>query len=289
MASDAQPQTQTYAISNGYRLILRVSLGVFLLFGVAFIGLLWLAVAPESFGGVGPYLVVGVGSGLFFVLAVAVWWTLKQIPFCAVTADEEGLWPAHREREEALVPWDAIADVRQHAARRFLELLDERGDRLLRLEYQLEGYGDLRRRVLEHLRHTVRVDLPEPFYRPARFYIFQFSLAAGLVALGVYLAGHNMFAALILLAVAVVRAGNAILTLRGLTLDRDHLTVHYPFRTETVPYETVEDVALVDWRGQGTVQSMVRVTFTDGRNPLNLSGLGLDDTVLCAKIWKAAM
>ncbi len=284
MASDAQPQT--YAISNGYRLVLRVSLGVFLLFGVGFIGLLWLGEGEGLPDGVGPYLVVAVGSGLFFVLAAAAWRTLKRIPFCAVTADAEGLWPANRERQEALIPWDAIAGVRQHPARHFLELLDDRGERLLRLEYQLDGYADLRRRVLEHLRHTVPVDPPERFRRKPIYHIFQIGLAGGLLALGAYLSGSVPFIALIPLGLVAMLAWAYVRGLCGLTLDRDHLTLHYPFTSQSVPYDTVDDVALAERHGRGTVESVVRVTFTDGRKPLTLAGLGVDNTILYEKIRK---
>jgi hypothetical protein len=284
MGDDSAPQT--YAISNGYRLILRVSLGVFLLFGFGFLGLLWLAEGPGLPDGVGPYLVVAVGSGLFFVLAAAARRTLKRIPFCAVTVDEEGLWPAHREREEALIPWDAITDVRQHAARHFLELLDERGDRLLRLEYQLEEYADLRRRVLEHLRQSVSVDPPERFARKPAYHVFQYALVAALVVGGGYLARHNPYLALIPLGLAALLAAAYVRGLCALTLDTDGLTLHYPFTSHTVPYDTVDDVALLDRRGRGTVESVVRVTFTDGRRPLTLAGLGVDNTILYEKIRK---
>ena len=284
MAPDANPHT--YEISNRYRLMLRLSLAVFLLFGFGFIGLLWLVEDGRLPDDIGPYLVVAAGSGLFFMLAAAAWQTLKRIPFYAVTADEEGLWPAHREREEALIPWDAITGVRQHPARHFLELLDDRGDRLLRLEYQLEGYADLRRRVLEHLRQSVSVDPPERFARKPVYHVFQYALAAALVVGGGYLARHNPYLALIPLGLAALLAAAYVRGLFALTLDTDGLTLHYPFTSQTVPYDTVDDVALLDRRGRGTVESVVRVTFTDGRRPLTLAGLGVDNTILYEKIRK---
>ncbi|MFO8015217.1 MAG: hypothetical protein R6X20_18185 [Phycisphaerae bacterium] len=285
MADDSQ--AQTYAISKRYRLILRLSLASFLVLGVGFIGLLWLPEDGNLPDDPGPYVVVAVGSGLFLGLAAASFQTLKRLPRCAVTVDGDGLWPARRRKDEALVPWDAIADVRQHPARDFLELLDERGDRLLRLEYQLDGFADLRRRVLRHLRDVVAVDPPERFARKPIYHIFQYGLMAALVVGGGFLASHNVWLAMIPLGLAAILAGAYVRGLTGLTLDRDAVTLHYPFTSRTVPYEDVEDVALAERRGRGTVESVVRVTFTDGRNALTLAGLGVDNTILYEKFRQA--
>jgi len=284
MAAPSPPHT--YAVKPVYRLIVKASLGTFLLLGVGFIGVLWAGEGEGLPDDVGPYLVVAVGSGLFLGLAAASWRTLKRLFLSAVTVDEDGLWPADRAKDQALVPWEAVADVRQHPARHFLELLDERGDRLLRLEYQLEGFRDLRRRVLEHLRQTVSVDPPERFSRKPVYHVFQLGLAGGLVALGVYLLDHRVFLAFVPLGLGAILAWAYVRGLCGLTLDRDAMTLRHPFASQTVPYDTVDDVAMVERRGRGTVESVVRVTFTDGRKPLTLAGLGVDNTILYEKIRK---
>jgi len=282
----ADTQERTYTIKPGYRLTLRLCLAFFLLFGLGFIALLWLAEDGPLPADVGPYIVVAIGSGFFLGLAATSFRTLKQVPFHAVTVDEDGLWPAHRPKDEALVPWDAVADIRQHPARHFLELFDERGERLLRLEYQLEGFADLRSRVLEHLRPAVSVDLPERFIRKPVYHYLQLGLAGGLVALGAYLAGHSLLLALVPLGLGTIGAVAYVRGLCGLTLDRDAMTLHYPLASRTIAYDAVDDVALVDRRGRGTLESVVRVTFRDDHNPLTLAGLGVDNTILYEKFRK---
>lgn len=85
-----------------------------------------------------------IGVLLFGSLAWYCYHVLRCLPFYAVMADDDGVWPAHLPKEEALVRWQDIAGVWDRPFMGRVDLLNEHGDVLLKLEQQLVGLEKLR-------------------------------------------------------------------------------------------------------------------------------------------------
>lgn len=271
---------KTYPPKPGHVRILRLCLWFFLVLGLSFPALLLLTTGewpPESDGAV---IVVAGGAALFLGFALLAVVSLRRVPLSAMTIDAEGIWPAHEQREAALVPWGAIRDVRGHSLRQFLELRDAAGQRLLRVEYLLEDFAELRERIIERVEPPLAADAPARFSRKPLYHVVYPLLIAGLAALGWYLFSLNIWAGGGSLALAGLAALGYAIRPTGVSLDDAGLTLHAPLSARTLPYEEIEEVRLVDVYSQGNQDSLVHLAVRGRRRPLVLSGFDVDNTIL---------
>ncbi len=271
---------KTYPPTPGHVRILRLCLWFFLVSGLAFPALLLLATEgwpPESDGAV---FVVGAGTALFLALALLALVGLRRVPFSAVTIDAEGIWPAHERREAALVTWESIRDVRGHSLRQFLELRGGEGEQLLRVEYYLEHFTDLRERILERIEPPLAADAPARFSRKPLYHVLHFLLIAGLGILGWYLLSWSVWGGGGSLALAGLAVAGYAVRPSGVSLDDAGLTLHAPLSGRTLPYGDIKDVRLVDVYSQGNQDSLVRLVVRGRRRPLVLSGFDVDNAIL---------
>jgi hypothetical protein len=77
-------------------------------------------------------------------MSIAAYLTLRQLPRSSVSVDEEGLWLRHLERKCSIVNFDSIEKIKEHDVRGFIQLYDNQGKKLLRIETQLHQFADLR-------------------------------------------------------------------------------------------------------------------------------------------------
>lgn len=83
-----------------------------------------------------PFLVSSGFYGFYIVV--------KQIPFSAVEIDKDGIWYEHLKKEEGLIPWESIKDLKEVPVLGRLILIDREGIPLMKIEYQLSNFDSLR-------------------------------------------------------------------------------------------------------------------------------------------------
>jgi hypothetical protein len=100
-----------------------------------------------------PFLTVLMGLNILVSISLSglfAWYglrTLRRISSWAVVADQDGLWPAHLSKREALVRWADIVAKRERRLPVRLELVGAEERVLIVLHGQLVGYAELRMRV----------------------------------------------------------------------------------------------------------------------------------------------
>jgi hypothetical protein len=133
-----------FSIDKNYRKQTKLSLFTFVCF--VFSGIfVWYndyfdaQLNEEPVGYIGPICCL-----LFGVMSIAAYLTLRQLPRSSVSVDEEGLWLRHLERKCSIVNFDSIEKIKEHDVRGFIQLYDNQGKKLLRIETQLHQFADLR-------------------------------------------------------------------------------------------------------------------------------------------------
>ncbi|MGX9416664.1 hypothetical protein ACWU4D_04845 [Vibrio sp. WJH972] len=81
---------------------------------------------------------------VFGGMSIITWLTLKKLPFVDVAADDDGIWYIHIGKEKGLISWRLIHRLKERPYMQCLDLLDRNNKELLRVEYQLLGFEQLR-------------------------------------------------------------------------------------------------------------------------------------------------
>jgi len=139
-AANGRDATQVFAIDPK---VVRTSLwsGVFTI--VVFGSLFVLSVVLLGMGEITAVESLGYAAffGFFLLMgAYMVHFSLVTAPRSAVYLNDEGLWLSGSPEEHAFVRWDDVRRIRERPILQRLELLDERGESRLRVEYQIEEF-----------------------------------------------------------------------------------------------------------------------------------------------------
>jgi hypothetical protein len=89
------------------------------------------------------------GTAFFGILAYYCWRFIKELPYTSVSLDEHGIWKTAQQRSATLVLWANIADLRERPYLQRLDLLDNSGQLLLKIEYQLVNFERVRNLLAE--------------------------------------------------------------------------------------------------------------------------------------------
>jgi hypothetical protein len=280
---------QTYVIDKKFAQLLKVSLGVALTFTLLGIALPFL---PDDAGPNGcsqpaspirTYIVSVVCTLFFAALALYSLRILKALPLQSVAADEDGLWLAHLGKDTGLVRWQDIAAVKERPVLQRLVLLSDDGNVLLKLEYQLTQFSQLRSLVMEKMSGQVVIPpLPITLAKPLIYHLFYALGLVGFGALGWQVGRESPWLGYVgMSGLVVVIAYEYLTTISRVTIDREYLFIAYPTVQRTYPWTDIDSVQLSDTFDQnGGMHPQLNVTAKGSEKPFRLRSLGMDAVAL---------
>lgn len=225
-------------------------------------GVVWFAMLLPLLIWLGWRMPSGVGQIVYFpfvtLLALLVLYTLRREwrhghggrENCALLADDDGLWPAHLAKTDALVRWGHVDDAVYELgpAPGALILLDK-GRRVLRIDRRLAGYETLCAQVFQRMRRPIPA-LPSIGLMPKTEMFFRWVVPVASVSGTVFFwvwegdgaVGKGLAGLLLLISIVFVLYG----PLMGLSVDEKGVSLIYSgFRSKvTYAWDEIADVAL---------------------------------------------
>ncbi len=188
----------------------------------------------------------------------------------SVAVNGDGIWYLPRRGEPRFLAWNDVARVRADDVQQRLVLMDTTGMRTIRLEYQLENFGQLRTFVLQHTAPATHLDpsAREIFHRT---WINKGILAAGvLVVLALAsLSIRDVGICSLFVAFAVVLMIGIVSDPTRVVLSDDALLIEYPGWHRAIAWKTITGIALGDMNQRGNVWAAV-VIERQQRKPIRL-------------------
>lgn len=280
---------QTFVIDKKFAQLVKISVGVCFAFTLLGIALPFLPDDASPNGCCQPaspiriYIVSVVCTLFFSALALYSIRTLKALPLRSVAADDDGLWLAHLSKDKGLVRWQNIATVRERPILQRLDLLSESGGVLLKLEYQLTQFSQLRSLVMEKTSGQVGIpSLPITAAKPLIYHLFYAFGLVGFGALGWQVGPESPWLGYVgMSGLVVVIAYEYLTTISKVTIDREHLFIAYPTIQRSYLWADIDSVRISDVFDQnGGMHPQLNVTAKGCEKPFQLRGLGMDAVAL---------
>ena len=272
---------ETFAINRSFAVLSKGAAWLLSAFVVLFVALPFLLYGDRPPEPIGIMALSVFGTCFFGGLGWYGFRIVKRLPYCAVSVDDEGLWPAHLSRDTALIRWNRVHWARERPFLQRLDLLDANGEVLMKLEYQLSGFEALRARVVENAQPPAPPAFPATYAKPLAWHVFHIACIAGFSLLGWYvgeedpLLGYGGMAFVVALIVREYLA-----TVSRLTLLRDRLRIAFPLRTRELARTQLQSAQIGDLFNQGSRFPEVGLYVRDERKPIRLRSLGVDAVTL---------
>lgn len=231
---------------------------------------------PEEDGtfnlaGIVTMLLTSAALGAFTIYAYR---TLKSFPNFSISIDDEGLWYAHKSKSDGLITWTSIQTVQEKPTGQKLSLKNDKGEKLITVHYQLEGFNELRDKLAEHVRENYSGINEPTFAKGIGHHLFNVLAIGGFIALTIY--GYSHFSTflfwgmvvLVLVCLNEYCSGYYKVYVAGTNLIAKSI-----LRTKSYKLEDIKDVILLDDYNKGSRIPNVGVIFAD-ESGLKLPSMG---------------
>lgn len=213
----------------------------------------------------------------------------KHVLYQSVTIDNDGLWPAHKCKEDALVRWDDIAEVKERHYWQCLDLIGRDGKTLLKLTYELSGFEALRALAMETV-FTRRAVINETitYSRTWLFHAAVGTLVTLFTFLAVVCSRQHPITALIATPFLVWFIFTEYLTSAyKIAIRSDGLDIHFPTLTRSYTYDQIECVYVDDEYLKGYRHPEVGILIKGCDKPFRIRRLGVDAEEIVINVLKA--
>jgi hypothetical protein len=279
---------QTFVIDKKFGQLMKIGIGVFVAFALLGIALPFLP--NESANGCSQPIspertyILSIVCTLFS--GALAWYSariVKALPLQSITVDGDGFWLAHLAKEAALVQWTDIAAIRERPILQRLDLLDNEGNTLLKLEYQLVQFAELRSLVMEKTSGQLAAPpLPFSSAKPTIYHLFYAGGIVGFGLLGWFVGQKSPWLGYAgMTGLVAVIAYEYLTTVSLVTVDRDYLLIAYPTVRRTYSWSDIESIQLGDFVDQnGAMHPQLTVIAKGCKKPFRLRSLGKNTIAL---------
>jgi hypothetical protein len=280
---------QEFKIDKNYITIMKVCLAVFIAFLALGFALPFLTdeEVKNTNGTLFATLMCTVVFGSFSMLT---WHILRKLPFADIASDDDGIWYIHLGKDNGLISWKKVSEVKERSYLQCLDLLDRNGERLLRVEYQLIGFEVIRHTINERTPNTNATLSQSEFSKGPMHHPFYLASVFGFSALGIYvgsdgspLVGYGGMSVVVALIIH-----EYFVTATGVNIDNSLFEIVYPFAKRNVLFSDIEDIFIADEFHQGKRIPEVWIISKKTIKPFKLKDLGADSNILCKALRKAA-
>jgi hypothetical protein len=206
----------------------------------------------------------------------------------SITIDDDGLWPTHLNKDEALVRWSDVRAVRERQIWQRLELKSDTDQVLLKLEYQLDNFQRLRQ-ILMRKMSVQHDDLvwPVTFSKALTFHVLNIVMLPVCAGAWLLMEGGQRVLFLFLCAFSTFAlAKDYFGTVYRLRITHSEIEVRYPLRQLQLGRCQVTDVSMADESVQLAMHPEVQIVAHQVEKPIRLRQLGVDATRLYSLLAK---
>lgn len=221
---------------------------------------------------------------MFGVISYVSYTEAKRLPV-DITMDDDGLWYSHLSREEALVSWKIINEIRESPILGRLTLANTDGEELIEIQYQLSDF-ELLRSVLQAKTawNEFVTELPVTYKWKLQYHLRYVCLPIAFMGFAWYLARDDN--ALAMYALFSIPAAGLLYeyatSVSALTIREEKLIVRYLLKERVISCDDIELIELVDTFHSGHRGTEVRLTSARSKKPIKFRGLGNGGTELYA-------
>ncbi|MBT1452504.1 hypothetical protein KJ365_16600 [Glaciecola sp. XM2] len=242
-------EIQEYKLRKSYVTTLKLCLVVFI--GFLLLGLS-LPFIPDSGDSFRETIVTTVFCTIVFgFFSIVTWRTLKAYLIADLSADSLGLWPSHKTRKEGLVKWKDIASFKERSLWQCLDLFDAEGNKVLQVNYKLDGFNQLRERLTKHLiegYQSCNNKLQNEFSKSYWYHALHILGIVLFAWLGTVLGGNGNillgYGIMSFLVFAVIY--EYLKTPFKVTINESRVVISYPYKKHQLPLRTITSVDLTD-------------------------------------------
>lgn len=234
---------------------------------------------PTDLGGT----LIFVLGGLFFLgLSLGGFLFAKNVRKYSVAIDSDGIRSLDPKRPHVKLHWSDLGKVKEKAYFQRLDLFDKRGVKVLSIEYQLEGFEDLRRIVLVQVGRNTTIRLPVHYAKGWFFHVLYWGLIAMLSYAGYYYYVPRPdswpFVGLLVVVVAIL-AREYLKQVIAITVSNDGLILHYPLWRIKAAIPDITDIGIHDEYVKRSRVPHVLITLKNGKT-YKVGRLDIDATEL---------
>lgn len=188
----------------------------------------------------------------------------------SISIDPEGIWLTHRARATSFVPWSQVAQVRERPQLQRLDLLDDSGRTLLRVNYQLDRFLFLRDLILT--RTTLKLPKDRCFKKGWIYHAV--NIAAFALFLGLGLASGDWVSGSVLVLIGFMIFLQAYLRVAcRIEIHKNHLVVGWPVGSRPIQRKDISAIKIEDGQRQGARWYFVEIYLNGAKKPLKLEAL----------------
>ncbi|QNN24995.1 hypothetical protein HED60_22865 [Planctomycetales bacterium ZRK34] len=200
--------------------------------------------------------------------------------FLDISVDDKGLWPSHLAAENARVSWSEIQSVQPRRLVQQFDLLDASGRRLLKVNYALQPFDELRHLLLTRTT-APPLSLPKTFSIFTKRWWFDIRQLLGLIIYVVFSIGYYIESgrSVTLLFIAVMTVGmftTYLVKVTKLIITPDQIEISYLLRRRIIKRNTIDSIRLVDKKQAGFRHFEVAIDQQDVKKPIIVDSLGSD-------------
>lgn len=267
-------KTETYRISCGTAKtfkFLGAACGVFSLF--AFVSAAFLALQPEDRGN-GEFpaaLLCGVFMG---GLAFMFWHQLRSFSSLAITLSKEGIGFSSSP-DGTWVTWDRIRTIRENPVMQRLELIDESGGILGRIEFQTERFQSICQILVDRYTDNLPSDPTSmSFSRPRHFHIGNIGIFTVLMLVWIFIAPLSRWWMDLLIAGGLAALFHEYCTsVTSISIAGRVIVVSRPLRRVFIPADDLLDSSLHFGQAGGKAAISVRLHVRGRDKPVVCTGM----------------
>jgi len=277
---------QEFKLEKGFIRLFKFGVVFFIGMTLMSISLPFLPVENQTGNDVAIFVISGVLTLLFFGFSIFTIKISKDLPFCNVSIDSDGLWYSHMRKESGLIGWSSINKIIERPNLQRLDLIDNAGRKLMTIEYQLSNFEFLRSMLSEIIvENNAKPTIPLVYSAGFFHHAFNAIAVAGFATLGWYISSNESqvvgYGGMGLLICMILY--EYLTTVWKLELVSNQLVVSYPLFSSKLKYCEIESVALSDSFQKGVRYPEVLI-FQRDKKPIKLKGLKVDATILHAAL-----
>lgn len=231
----------------------------------------------------GMLMIALIGGGMFGGMALATLRSLQRLPGAAVSLDTEGIWYTTIGRDTGLIPWDELHAVREGTLTLALKLYNASDEKLMRVEYQLQGFDTLRDILYDHVVDPHRTpDFPSTYTKDRHYHPAYAAIMALLVLFGIVVGtvGKSVLGVFIIAILAIMLAYDYLWSVYSITLHEQYLQIRYPLSSHRIKYADIAKLDMTDSFHRGYRHPEIRILAKSGQSPHKLKRLGIDTNEL---------
>jgi hypothetical protein len=266
---------ERFDLDRGVRLMIHFSFWVLIFFVLLSLSLPFTARDGKPHNPVFIAWLSFFGTAFFGMLALCSWRYIRELPYTSVSLDEYGIWKTANKRATTLVPWTAIANLRERPYLQRLDLLDKSGQLLLKVEYQLRNFERLRTLLIERSAlASVRTSAGQIFSKTIFHHVFTLVITVCFTALCIYLWPIKpVLSGITFLVVISAISWEYLTTVFKIELLTDELKIYTPLQKLVLNRSDIVSLDFSDLLQSQTRYPQVLVTHKKSKKSIVLRGL----------------